>query len=77
MKLDVRLSDSGDQRAFRSLAGFQQARKETAVAHPRYMQLECAHAGVPAPIAVAVAFTVSIRTAMIALSTQVPGDFKS
>src|SRR5262249_22755056 len=62
--------------ALRALARLQHARKEAAISHSRNAELECPHSGIPTPITVAVAFTLSVGRPLVALRTQMLSDLE-
>src|SRR5229473_2309161 len=57
--LHVGLAHRRHQSPLSSLAGFQQAREEAAIAYSRHFQLGRAHSGIPIAIAVAIALALS------------------
>jgi hypothetical protein len=74
--LYVRFTHGRHQRPLRSLAWFQQAWKEGAIAHPRHPQLERAYPCIPVPVAVAVAFALSLRAALVPVGAQMLGHLQ-
>ena len=50
--------------------------KEAAITNAGYPQLEWAHSRIPVPIAVPVAFTLSIRAALVTLGAQMLGHLQ-
>src|SRR5262249_4086730 len=74
--LDVGFAHCSDQRTLGSLARLEHARKEAPVSHARDTQVNTADPSIPAPLAVAVSFTLSLGRALITLRTEVLGDLE-
>jgi hypothetical protein len=58
------------------LRGSSRPGNEAAITHTRHAQLECADAGIPLAIATAIAFTLPLWSALVALRTQMLSDFE-
>src|SRR6267142_1546858 len=74
--LDVCLLHYRDQRTLGAPSGFEHAREEAAIAHPRYLQLDRAYARIPWAFAIPIAVAGPLERPFVSLRPEVLADLE-